>query len=100
MAILRAVGSGPRRILSLLVLEAGLLATAGALLGVAVTYGLLFVLQPIIENRSGLFIPIRLPSRLQYVYVGAVIVIGFVMGLAPAIKAYRTALHDGLAVRI
>jgi hypothetical protein len=33
-------------------------------------------------------------------YIGAVIILGFVAGLVPALKAYRTALHDGLSVRV
>lgn len=100
MAILRALGAGPRRIVSLLVLEAGLLATFGALLGVAFVYGGLAGLQPWLEGRFGLQIPIRVLDQVQMMYVGAVVVLGFVAGLVPAFKAYRTALHDGLSVRV
>lgn len=100
MAILRAVGAGPRRILSLLVLESGLLATTGALLGLGLVYGLLLTLQPWVESTFGLYLPVGAPSPVQLAYVGAVIGFGFVVGLIPAVKAYRTALHDGLAVRV
>lgn len=100
MAILRAVGAGPKRIVSLLLLEAGLLAIFGAVLGVALVYGLLFVFQPLIEARFGLYLPIRAMDDLQILYVVGVIVVGFVAGLVPAVKAYRTALHDGLSVRV
>lgn len=100
MAILRALGAGPRRIVSLLVLEAGLLSALGAFLGVLFVYGGLTVLQPWIEGQFGLQIPIRMLDGVQLMYVGAVIVLGFVAGLVPAIKAYRTALHDGLSVRV
>lgn len=100
MAILRAVGAGPTRIVSLLLLEAGLLAILGAVLGVVMVYGLLFVFQPMIEARFGLYLPIRRMDDLQILYVVGVIAVGFVAGLIPAIKAYRTALHDGLSVRV
>lgn len=100
MAILRAVGAGPKRIVSLLLLEAGLLAILGAVLGVVMVYGLLFVFQPMIEARFGLYLPIQPMDDLQIMYVIGVIVVGFVAGLVPAVKAYRTALHDGLSVRV
>ncbi len=100
MAILRALGAGPRRIVSLLVLEAGLLSAIGAFLGVLFVYGGLTVLQPWLEGRFGLQIPIQMLDTTQMIYVGAVVVLGFVAGLVPAIKAYRTALHDGLSVRV
>lgn len=100
MAILRAVGAGPRQIVALLVLESGLLATGGAVIGLGLVYALLLALQPWVEGQFGLYLPIAAPGATQLAYVGAVIVIGFVMGLVPALKAYRTALHDGLAVKV
>ena len=100
MAILRALGAGPRRIVSLLVLEAGLLAGIGALLGVAFVYGGLMLAQPWLEGRFGILIPIRALDGVQLAYVGAVVVLGFLAGLVPAAKAYRTALHDGLTARV
>lgn len=100
MAILRALGAGPRRIVSLLVLEAGLLSIMGALMGVLFVYGGLTVMQPWLEGQFGLQIPIRMLDGVQLMFVGAVVVLGFAAGLVPAIKAYRTALHDGLSVRV
>lgn len=100
MAILRALGAGPRRIVSLLVLEAGLLSILGALLGVFFVYGGLTVLQPWLEGQFGLQVPIQMLDGVQLAYVGAVVVLGFAAGLVPAVKAYRTALHDGLSVRV
>lgn len=100
MAILRALGAGPRRIVSLLVLEAGMLASIGALLGVGLVYAGLIGLQPWLEGRFGLLVPIRMLDGVQLAYVGAVVLLGFVAGLVPAVKAYRTALHDGLSVRV
>jgi putative ABC transport system permease protein len=100
MAILRAIGAGPGRIVTLLVLESGLLATGGAVVGLGLVYGLLVALQPWVEAQFGLYLPIDPPGATQLAYVGAVIAIGFVIGLVPALKAYRTALHDGLAVKV
>ena len=100
MAILRAVGAGPKRIVSLLVLESVCLAAAGAIGGLALVYLLLSAGQPIVEAQVRLFIPIRPPGSVELLFLGAVVMAGFLIGFVPALKAYRTALHDGLAVRV
>ncbi len=100
MAILRAVGAGPGRIVSLLALESVCLAAAGALGGLALAYLALSIGQPVVEAQVGLFVPIRPPGVVETVFLGGVVAAGFLMGLVPALKAYRTALQDGLAVRV
>jgi putative ABC transport system permease protein len=100
MAILRALGVGPFRIVSLLVLEAGLLSIARVVMGVGIVYAALSLLQPWIEGQFGLYIPIGGLDQVQLMFIGAVVLLGFAAGLVPAIKAYRTALHDGLSVRV
>ena len=100
MAILRAVGAGPNRIVSLLVLESVCLSAAGAIGGLAVVYVLLSVGQSLVEAQVGLFIPIRPPGPIEFLFLGTVVTAGFLMGFVPALKAYRTALHDGLTVRV
>ena len=100
MAILRAVGAGPNRIVSLLVLESVCLSAAGAIGGLALVYVLLSAGQSFVEAQVGLYIPIRPPGSIEFLYLAAVVTAGFLMGFVPALKAYRTALHDGLAVRV
>jgi putative ABC transport system permease protein len=99
MAILRAVGAGPRTIVSLLVLESGLLSALGSALGLALVYGLLFAARGAVEARFGLFIPIHAPGAVELGYVGVVVASGLLIGLVPAVKAYRNSLADGLSVR-
>ena len=100
MAILRAVGAGPNRIVALLVLESACLAAAGAIAGLALVYVLLSIGQSFVEAQVGLFIPIRPPGSVELLFMSAVVTAGFLMGFVPALKAYRTALHDGLTVRV
>lgn len=99
MAIMRAIGTGPFAIVTLLVLESGLLTALGVSLGVVSLYGLLAIFQPVIENRIGLFIPIQPLSPQEWMYVGLAVLTGLLIGIVPAIKAYRNSLIDGLAVR-
>jgi putative ABC transport system permease protein len=99
MAILRAVGAGAPRIFTLLVLESGMLGLAGALTGVGLIYVLLVLLKGFIESNFGLYLPIQPPTRTAYLYLGAVITASFLIGVVPAVKAYRNSLADGLTLR-
>lgn len=100
MAILRSLGAGPRRIAALLVFESGVLSVAGALLGVGLTYLVLIVGGGMAERHFGISIPITPPGRLEWTYLGGVVVAGLLVGLIPAWRAYRSALQDGLAIRL
>jgi putative ABC transport system permease protein len=100
MAVLRAVGAGPSKIVLLLVLECGLLSLAGVLVGVLLVYALSFTAQPIIEQHFGLFMPIQALTLTGYLYLFAVIAAGLLIGFVPALKAYRTSLADGLTMRL
>ncbi|WP_310570842.1 FtsX-like permease family protein [Gemmatimonas sp.] len=99
MAILRAVGAGPRMIISLLVLESGLLALLGCLIGVAAVYLGLFVAQGPIEQRFGLHLALHPLRSTEWTYLAVVMGAGLVIGFVPAWKAYRTSLVDGLSPR-
>ena len=100
IAILRAVGMGPLRIMCLLVAESGLLSLAGSLLGIVLVYTLVISLQPLVEQQFGLYLPIKPLSATEHLYIVAVVLVGLVIGFIPAWKAYRNALSDGLSVRI
>ena len=100
MAILRSVGAGPATILGLLVSEAAVLVTAGVLLGTALLYSSLAVLQPVIDRYYGLFIPLNPPTVYEVELLGGIIVAGIVAGLLPALRAYKLSLADGMMVRV
>lgn len=100
MAILRSIGARRGRIVSLLVLESGLLSVLGCVIGVALVYALLFLGQGPIERNFGLHVPIRPLGTMEWRYIGVIVTAGFLLGLIPALKAYRNALVDGLSVKV
>ena len=100
IAILRAVGVGPLKIMFLLVVESGLLTLVGSLLGIGLVYILIVLLQPLVEQQFGLYLPVKTLTATEHLYVAGVVLAGLVVGLIPAWKAYRNALSDGLSVRI
>jgi len=99
MAILRSVGARPGRIFSLFIAEATLVAGIGAILGTVLLYAGLFVAQPAIEDAYGLFLEVGPPTRIEIIYLGAVVVAGVIAGLIPALRALRLSLADGMIVR-
>ncbi|MEX1183376.1 MAG: FtsX-like permease family protein [Gemmatimonadota bacterium] len=100
MAILRAVGAGAPKIFALLVLESGLLGVAGSIAGVALIYALLALLKGWVAGTFGLYLPILPPTPAALSYLAAVVAASFLLGLVPAMRAYRNSLADGLTVRV
>ena len=99
MAILRAVGARPRIVLGLLTLEAVLMALIGAALGMVMLYLSLIVLQPVADRAFGLYLPIGPPSPREWAVLGTVVLAAAAVSLAPAWRAYRLSLADGMTVR-
>jgi putative ABC transport system permease protein len=100
MAIWRAMGARPGTILSLLVLEAVLMAAAGAVLGFALLYVGLAIARPWVDAAFGIWLPIAAPTVRELWVLASVIGAAALASLLPAIRAYRMSLADGMMVRI
>ncbi|WP_405231863.1 ABC transporter permease [Lentisalinibacter salinarum] len=100
MAILRSVGARPRQIFLLLVSEAGLLAVAGALLGVVLKTAVLGALASPIQARTGILLESVRPGGAEAVVVAVVTAAGLLLGALPAWRAYRNSLADGMTIRL
>lgn len=100
MAVLRAVGARPGMIVSLLVLESGLLTLLGCALGIVLTLSGFALAQGAIESRTGVHIALQAPGAMEWTYIGVVLCAGVLVGLVPAWRAYRSSLADGLSPRL
>ncbi|MBE09140.1 MAG: peptide ABC transporter permease [Rhodospirillaceae bacterium] len=95
-SVLRSVGARTRQIFTLHLIEALFLTAAGIVIGTAVLYALLLFSQPIIEDHYGLFINIGPPTKGDIMRLTLVLLAGLIAGIAPAWRAYKSTLADGL----
>ncbi|WP_395701654.1 ABC transporter permease [Aquabacterium sp.] len=100
LAILRAVGAGPRTLLWLLALEGGLLTAAGVALGVLACWGTVAVLGGWVLQRYGLVLQAAPPGLAEARLIGALLLAGALASLLPGWRAYRLSLADGLSPRV
>tara|TARA_B110000037_G_scaffold217177_1_gene277641 strand:- start:3991 stop:5241 length:1251 start_codon:yes stop_codon:yes gene_type:complete len=100
MAIFRAMGARPRTIVTLLLLEAILMAGIGACLGMVLLYLGLFAGQPLIDRSFGLWLPIEPPTIREVKLLLSIVITGALVSIFPAIRAYRMSLADGMIARI
>ena len=100
MAVLRAVGLGPRSVFALLATEAVVIAVAGALFGAAAVYAGLSAAAPVLTNRFGLVLSGTGPGLFDLAVLGGVVLAAFLAGCVPAWKAYRDSLASGLSVGV
>ncbi|HCM1035897.1 TPA: ABC transporter permease [Vibrio parahaemolyticus] len=100
MAILRAMGTRPRHVFSLLISEASLLTAAGIVTGVLGLYAILALLQPLIQQHYGINLTLSTLSAYEWMLLSFVQCAGIVIGFIPAFRAYRQSLSDGMTIRI
>lgn len=99
LAVLRAVGAGPRHVLALLAAEAALVTLAGAAAGVLVAAAAVVLAGPWAQQHLGVALSHGAPTLTQWAWLGAVLVAGMLAGLVPGWRAYRMSLADGLSPR-
>ncbi|GAA5189226.1 ABC transporter permease [Ferrimonas gelatinilytica] len=100
MAILRAMGAGPRHVFMLLWAEAALLALFGTLLGYLLAQGVILALAPLALAQYGLVLTPSLPTGTVAWMMLGVQLTGSLAGVLPAWRAYRHTLADGLTQRL
>ena len=99
LAVLRAVGAGPRHVLWLLALEGALVTLAGALLGAMAAAAAVVLAGPWLQQHFGITLLPAPPTWQQWGLLGAVLVAGMLASLVPGWRAYRLSLADGLSPR-
>ncbi len=100
LAVLRAVGAGPRHVLGLLALEGILLTAAGIVVGIGALAACVLVLGPWLQSAFGLSLQPGQPTPVQWLMLLGLLGAGWLASLLPGWRAYRLSLADGLSPRI
>ncbi len=100
LAILRAVGAGPRQMLFLLALEGALVTVAGVGLGIVAAAAAVLALSGWFADRFGIALHLQAPSPSEGGLIVGLLVAGWLASLVPGWQAYRMSLADGLSPRI
>lgn len=100
IAILRSLGASPPLIFALFALDALLLAVIGCLLGVVALFALSVGAGGYLTAEFGLFLPLSLLAPGDVTILAVILGAAIVLGLIPALLAYRRALADGLSMRV
>jgi putative ABC transport system permease protein len=99
LAILRALGAGPRDIFLMLTAE-GLLVTAlGVLLGCALLAAGIFFGAPFLQTQFGIVLQWRMFAPNEIFLLLSILATGLVASLVPGWRAWRMSLADGLTPR-
>ena len=98
MAVFRAVGARPFHVLAMIVSEAAVLTGLAIMAGVALVYAMLAMAQPLVLEKSGLYLEIGMISGREWMLLGAVAVAGILVSIVPAYRIYRYSLADGITV--
>ncbi len=100
LAVLRAVGAGPRHVLGLLTLEGLWVTCAGVVLGVLLAQSGMALGTPWLQQELGIRLHMSAPLPTQWALLAAVMLAGLLASLGPAWRAYRWSLADGLSPRV
>lgn len=96
IAIMRSLGAGRGTVLSIILLESVLLSILGCGLGFLLGHGILGLVSPLVESYAGISIGFFKFHWLEWFIIPAVVVLASLVGIVPALNAYRTDVAKAL----
>ncbi len=99
-AILRAIGAGLGDVMKLIVIEIFLILSVSIATAVVLKLGVEFFLMDFISKKTGLIFDSVFFSGREVIMMGLTLGVGLVLAVIPAFEAKRSALKDGLTVRV
>jgi putative ABC transport system permease protein len=97
IAIMRALGASRQAVTTIILLESILLALAGGLLGVLLGHGLLAVASPYVIEFSHVSVGFLQFEPIELGLIPGLVVLATLVGLVPALTAYRTDVSHALS---
>jgi len=100
MAILRVLGASLIQILGLIVLETFVLTTMAIVLACVLKIAIEWALGPWLQVKFGLYLDSPLFAMSEVIYVVFMMVLAILISFIPALRAMKSALKDGLSLKI
>ena len=96
MSILRLLGATPLDIFTIILYESVLVMVAGVVLGIGFTALFVLGLTPWIESTVGMTIDLKILSKDIFTLCAYVVLSGMIVGIIPAVIAYKRSLVDSI----
>lgn len=100
MAILRALGASLKNVLGLILMETVILSLFAIVSACIIKVVLEWFFGPWLQSRYGLYLQPPLFSVNEVIYLLVMLVAGVLISFIPAVRAMRSALKDGLSLRL
>lgn len=100
MSILRALGASLKHVLGLIMLETFLLSFVAIVSACLIKMILEIVLGPWIQSTYGLYLQRPVFAGAEILYIGIMMISALLISFIPALSAMKSALKDGLSLKI
>jgi putative ABC transport system permease protein len=97
IAVMRALGASRGAVMAIILVESILLALGGGLIGMLVGHGLIGLAAPYVVERTGISLGLFEFDWQELVLIPALVVLASLVGLLPAMSAYRTDVAKSLS---
>jgi putative ABC transport system permease protein len=97
IAVMRALGASRSAVMLIILVESILLALGGGLAGIVLGHGIIGLASPYVESRTGVTLGVLQFDWQETILIPALVVLASLVGLLPAVSAYRTDVAKSLA---
>lgn len=97
IAVMRALGASRWAVQSIVLLESVLLALLGGLAGIVLGHLMIGVASPFVEARTGVALHMLAVDPKELIVIPSLIVLAILVGIIPAMTAYRTDVAKALS---
>ena len=97
IAVMRALGASRTAVMAIILVESILLAVGGGLAGMLLGHAIIGLASPYVEARTGVTLGLLEFDWQEMILIPALVVLASLVGLLPALAAYRTDVAKSLA---
>jgi len=97
IAVMRALGASRNAVMAIILVESILLALGGGLIGILLGHGMIGLASPYVVERTGISLGLFEFDWQELVLIPGLVILASLVGLLPALAAYRTDVAKSLA---